>query len=464
MPSLSRFSPDYPDTDLLGSFNPNTLAADPLGGFNPHTFASPPLRRGPLSYGGSSPSASSFPQFSAGCSQPAPNLFGGMSQGDSIMADMINDGSQHAHYTYTQEEEEPYTSNDTEEREEWADGTEEPVVAAPKGKKKGAAEKKKSGGGGRGPKWTAKEDECLAEAWKVVSLDPFTGANPSDDTYWRRVKTAYDERRVIDREFASMTHDRNESGLSHRWQMIQQACNKWHGIQEEARRRPASGSSAHDQMVAMFTAFRDDNDDAKFKFIQVFVRIETCDKWTETRAGLAKTGTYDPTAAPPAAAEGRPIGHKKAKAMRDAAPATEHLYTCIEKCMSDAAAQAAKRDELAAKREEVAASRWATVIKKQDDKLEILKANVLAKKRREDLLILTCDTTGMDDEVRAWYDGQRRLILAEARAPASAPQTAATATSTLSAPSLPDTTTAATSTPPAGTEEPLAPAEDEVAE
>lgn len=40
--------------------------------------------------------------------------------------------------------------------------------------------------------------------------------------------------------------------------------------------------------------------------------------------------------------------------------------------MSAAAAQAVKRDELAAKREAVAASRWATVIKKQDDKLEIL--------------------------------------------------------------------------------------------
>jgi hypothetical protein len=76
--SLSRFSPDYPNTDPLGGFNPNTFTADPLGGFN--AFASPPLRRGPLYYGSSSAPAS-FQQFPAGCSQPAPNPFGGMSQG-----------------------------------------------------------------------------------------------------------------------------------------------------------------------------------------------------------------------------------------------------------------------------------------------------------------------------------------------------------------------------------------------
>jgi hypothetical protein len=149
---------------------------------------------------------------------------------------MINDGSQHAPYTYTYTQEEEAQEKEDADQEEWADGTEEPAVAEPSGKKKAAAEKKKAGGGGRGLKWTSKEDECLAEAWKVVSMDLFTGANQTGDTYWRRVKTAYDERRDIDREFAMLTHDRNESGLSHRWGMIQQACNKWHGIQEEVRR------------------------------------------------------------------------------------------------------------------------------------------------------------------------------------------------------------------------------------
>jgi hypothetical protein len=47
------------------------------------------------------------------------------------------------------------------------------------------------------------------------------------------VKVAFDERKLLDPVFNKVHMDRNPSGMSHRWGIIQAACNKWHGIQQE---------------------------------------------------------------------------------------------------------------------------------------------------------------------------------------------------------------------------------------
>jgi hypothetical protein len=61
--------------------------------------------------------------------------------------------------------------------------------------------------------------------------------------------------------------------------------------------------------------------------------------------------------------------------------------------MTDAATHAAKRAEQAALMEVVAAARWALVIERQDIKLNLIKASVVAKKRKEDLAMLLVDTS-----------------------------------------------------------------------
>ena len=193
----------------------------------------------------------------------------------------------------------------------------------------------------------------------------------------------------------------------------------------------------------MFAAYRNDNDGLEFKFIHVFSRIEMCDKWTDVRTDLGKNGTYDPNAPPPAASEGRPIGNKKAKAERAKEPMVERLHTAVEKCIADAAATAAKKDELHAKREEAAAARWTMIMEKQNVKLTLLKTNVAAKKRAKDLELLMVNTDGMDPEVMAWYAGVRKAILSEAAAPST--PTSATPTPAVDSPS-PASTTSTTTT------------------
>ncbi|KAE8811380.1 putative methionyl-tRNA synthetase [Hordeum vulgare] len=61
-------------------------------------------------------------------------------------------------------------------------------------------------------KWMSKEDECLAEAWKTVRIDP----NQNNDTYWGRIKTAFDERKMVDPDFSSIHMDRDEKAMENR--------------------------------------------------------------------------------------------------------------------------------------------------------------------------------------------------------------------------------------------------------
>jgi hypothetical protein len=96
-------------------------------------------------------------------------------------------------------------------------------MATVKGKKKAMPKK---GGGSRGPKWRSLEDECPPEAWKTVSIDPISGANQNSDIYWERVKVSFDQCKLMDPIFNKVYMDRNPSGMSHHWGIIQQACNK----------------------------------------------------------------------------------------------------------------------------------------------------------------------------------------------------------------------------------------------
>jgi hypothetical protein len=94
------------------------------------------------------------------------------------------------------------TQDVDEEEEEHAQVDEEDDVPEPTSTAKGRNKRKKTLPSTEPRvKWTDKEEECLTEAWKTVSMNGITGANQNFDTYWQRVKTVFDERKLVDPYF-----------------------------------------------------------------------------------------------------------------------------------------------------------------------------------------------------------------------------------------------------------------------
>jgi hypothetical protein len=110
------------------------------------------------------------------------------------------------------------------------------------------APSRNKGTSSRGPKWSSKEDECLAGAWKVVSMDLLTCVKRNSDTHWARVKVPLNECKPVDSDFNTMHMDNNESSMSHRWDIIQQVCNRCHGIRTQVSNQADSGTSIADQV------------------------------------------------------------------------------------------------------------------------------------------------------------------------------------------------------------------------
>lgn len=177
-------------------------------------------------------------------------------------------------------------------------------------------------------------------------------------------------------------------------------------------------------MVRAYQMYRDDSKNAEFKFLHVFTRIEHCKKWADTRSALAKAlskgAGYNPAAPVPGAAEGRPeLGQKAAKAAKLMGPPTERLQASLEKCMADA------RTHAVARAEKFDAS-WASMLKNQTLRIDLLKTTTTAKKRNTDwAFLMAANPEVMDDKVMAWYTAQRDMILNQipATAASSTPST-----------------------------------------
>ncbi|XBH61666.1 hypothetical protein VPH35_116063 [Triticum aestivum] len=409
-------SPGYADGDAHGGFNPNITFPHghpaqrtpspafagvqyPPYNYSPPAYASsptPPLRRGALPFshlGDTDESEADMDDIIATGSAAATASPGFVTPDDTVDLSGGMDGE--LGYVYGEEE-----------KEEEDEGKEEDPATVPARRRK--KKKRAARSGEPRIKWASKEEECLAEAWKVVCLNPTTGMNQSIETYWERIKAEFDERKLVDPYFKDVYMQRGAKVMANHWGRIQGACNKWHGIVEEVAARPESGASVEDQLLLMFAMYRQGNNDAEFKYLHVYKRIDKCEKWAEVRRTLDKAKeTYKPDAPTPGALEGRSDGNKGAKKGKHTDAATARVQESIEHCLADAQARAALR-------EEKTEARWSALMSSSAVKLDLLRTNVAAKKRNTDLAFSLggADMLQSNDEaVKAWYLTERGLIL-----------------------------------------------------
>lgn len=80
----------------------------------------------------------------------------------------------------------------------------------------------------------------LILAWQNISLDPVTGADKTNGTYWQRVHSYF-------MKYKDLQSDRNVSSLTHCWFMIQLGVKKIHGFFNQFDGR--SGYSELDKVI-----------------------------------------------------------------------------------------------------------------------------------------------------------------------------------------------------------------------
>ncbi|KAK1603139.1 hypothetical protein QYE76_007874 [Lolium multiflorum] len=379
MDGRARYSPEFGDSDMTvdnnAPFSPDSMARG-SGAFRfPDLNDSPDLRRteGHVTDSIGLP-RHLFPDDGRHTHQVIGSAFGvSMGQDEIAGEEEILNGIIRGH-AY-----EPPVDDYEEEADE--DEGEEEVQEELINAETGASVRRtrKRSAGTHGPRWRSLEDECLIEAWKQVSFCPITGANQTGGKYYKRILDCFNEKKNYG-DYATIEMNRNEGVLSHRWNLIKAACNKFHGYYEKIRARKESAD----------------------------------------------------------ASIGRPIGNKKAKADRNAAPVLAAMDASIEKMTTSFSVE----NKEAADRGAIV---WKAILDKQDAKIELERERVeeakmeahaaamkatneatqlsLAKMSQESK-ILMADMEKMDPLARAWHEMYRKRIGQEvmaARAASASP-------------------------------------------
>nr|XP_051203983.1 uncharacterized protein LOC127317464 [Lolium perenne] len=390
-----NLSPHYQDALPHGGFNPNNLYSpayeqrEPGPGPDGDPFTG---RRGPLEYDGADAEEDD-----------------GVEEEDDDEEEGVEDD----------EEDDDEDEEGGEEEDDDGAGDDDLVEVDADGvrtKKK----KKKKASGTRGPKWTPLEDLCLCESWATVSHDSIIGANQKGGKYWARIKAEFDERKLINSDYNKVTMKRSQKAMSTRWAIIQASVNSFHGYHHDLETRGDSGADVAKLFDRAMDLYAKNSEGHKsFVLMHCYGKLKMNEKWRLTRLSLSKGKDVIDPDAPLATSTGRPTGNKAAKAALADTASSEKTQASITKCLADVSSTFISRDKKADQR-------WAELLKRQEEKLEL-------KKRRDDMSLLRTSTEGMSPRTRAAHNFFKGQILDDIEAKMAAADAAALAAASASA-------------------------------
>lgn len=164
------------------------------------------------------------------------------------------------------------------------------------------------------------EDVCLAQAWISASEDPVVGANRTGSTYWKEVKKKFEI--LYAESDVEVKQQYDFKSLNNRWNrhinnQVQLFLQYW----KAASTNPPSGTVEADWIEAAMESYLAE-EGRPFKFKECFLLLKDHPKFDgsnnlqEEEQAAANLDNRNNTAPAMAAGQMRPIGQKKAKAMR----------------------------------------------------------------------------------------------------------------------------------------------------
>lgn len=207
----------------------------------------------------------------------------------------------------------------------------------------------------------------------------------------------------------------------------------------------------------MCDLYKAENKGQEFAFMHIFNKLEKCKIWEKVRYEHNHGKPFDVNA-PADASAGRPEGHKKAKAARNAHDAEDEAE--YKKLLADVKTSHAQRND-------ANEARWREVLDtaQQKTQIEAAKVNVakvevqasmihaINAQMAEEANILSRDTSNLAVDIQLWYADRRAHILGASRAArasgTSAPTWPHQAAPAWTPPSAPASAPASASTEPA---------------